>query len=290
MIRHSMLMTGGLVATAVLLQGCFDSSSGPSDSLTTDEEGIQNVLFEEQADLADPDVRFYDDASSDAENAAIATNWWRRELLSLDKTVDIHVENPDEGPSIAEVVVHADATGILHLFVCEDSTRTEYQKEFADSAVRSMLFEKNRPIDRPHRGWQVQALSGVLIRSENTTREIQSVRLQAGDVDVTIDDVESLVPVEEITRLPRGQEVTVTVTTGDATDGVFLHLRHLGRRLELTNNGDGTYSGTFFTNGRRGPRHLVVDVLSNGTLYDDVAPYDNVAWGIPYGLIGDDES
>jgi hypothetical protein len=36
----------------------------------------------------------------------------------------------------------------------------------------------------------------------------------------------------------------------------------------------------------RGPRHAVVDVLSHDTLYDDTAPYDNVAWGFTY-LVGD---
>jgi hypothetical protein len=30
----------------------------------------------------------------------------------------------------------------------------------------------------------------------------------------------------------------------------------------------------------------VIDVLSHGTLYDDEAAYDNVAWGYTY-LIGD---
>ena len=34
--------------------------------------------------------------------------------------------------------------------------------------------------------------------------------------------------------------------------------------------------------GARGPAHFAVDVLSEGTLYDDEAPYDNVAWGIPF--------
>ena len=133
-------------------------------------------------------------------------------------------------------------------------------------------------------------MSGVLIESENTTRNLDWVRLQSGDVDVTVDNVTDLVRIAEITRLPTGAEVEITASTGDATDSVFLHLRHARRRLELTSNGDGTFSGTYMTGGPRGPRHFVVDVLSEGTLYDDEAPYDNIAWGIPYALIvdGDD--
>jgi hypothetical protein len=58
-------------------------------------------------------------------------------------------------------------------------------------------------------------------------------------------------------------------------------------RAELTNNGDGTFSRTFPGAEFGGPRHLVVDVLSEGTLYDDTAAYDNVAWGIPFRVRGD---
>ena len=50
----------------------------------------------------------------------------------------------------------------------------------------------------------------------------------------------------------------------------------------MTNNGDGTFSGRMPVFGGRGPGHFVVDVLSNGSLYDDEAPYDNLAWGIPF--------
>ncbi len=33
----------------------------------------------------------------------------------------------------------------------------------------------------------------------------------------------------------------------------------------------------------------MIDVLSNGSLFDDAAPYDNVAWGIPYLIRGEDD-
>ena len=51
------------------------------------------------------------------------------------------------------------------------------------------------------------------------------------------------------------------------------------------NNGDGTFTGIFQTTPQRGPRHFVVDVLSDDTLYDDSAAYDNVAWGVPYLVV-----
>jgi hypothetical protein len=76
------------------------------------------------------------------------------------------------------------------------------------------------------------------------------------------------------------------VDTGDATDSAWLHV-HRARRTAMTSNGDGTFTGHFVSSDRPGPRHFAVDVLSNGTLYDDVAPYDNVAWGMLYLVEGE---
>jgi hypothetical protein len=260
--------------------------------VTTDEQGIQNVIDVEESAWVDPDVRWYDDDDNGPAAAAINTHHWRRQLLSLDRTTQITIERPDGELPTAAVEMSADATGLLHLWACTEGELTHLTKDFDDHAERSLFFTRSRPADRStsHHGWKLVAMSGVLVESENTTRQIQSVRLQAGDVDETIVDVTELVRLENITRLPIGTEVTITATTGDATDSVFLHLRHLRRRLELTNNGDGTFSGTYMTGGPRGPRHLVVDVLSEGTLYDDEALYDNVAGGVPYALVvdGDD--
>jgi hypothetical protein len=291
MLRTSILPLGTFLATAMLVQGCLDSdsSSGPADTVGEDELGIQNVVFEEQAELADPDVLFYDENAGPAA-APIATHAWRREVLDVDRTLDIHIERDGEGPATAEVLAKADITGLLHLWVCDDSELRHLTKDFYDSAERSMYFERTRERTRQHRGWRLVALSGVLLQSENTTRNIDWVRVQAGDVDVTLDDPTELYRVEDVLRLPGGAEVTVTVSTGDSTDAVFLHLKHHRRRLELGSNDDGTFSGTYFTTDRRGPRHLVVDVLSNGTLYDDTAPYDNVAWGFPYVVGGMDDA
>ena len=295
MIRTRFLSLGvTLGASALLLQGCFDSdsSTAPADDATADEQGIQNVIDVEESAWTDPDVRWYDDDDAGPAAAPIATDHWRRELLSLDRTITITIERPDGEVPTAAVTVSADAIGLLHLWTCGDDTLDHLTKDFDDHGVRSLFFSRSRPDERTlaHRGWKLEAMSGVLIESGGTTRSISAVRLQSGDVDVTIDNVTDLVRIENITRLPAGAEVTITASTGDATDSVFLHLRHHRRRLELTNNGDGTFSGTYLAGGRRGPRHIVVDVLSEGTLYDDEAPYDNVAWGIPYALIvdGDD--
>ncbi len=283
------LTTLAIAGSSVALAGCFDSDSSPvsgSSEVASDEEAIQVVLFEEESELADPDVRWFDDGEGGPALAPINTHAWRRELLSLDRTTEIVIENPDGEIPTASVTFTADATGLLHLWVCEEDDLLHLTKEFDDTGVRSLFFERTRERDRRHRGWKLVALSGVLIESDATTRSIRSVRVQAGDVDKTITNVTDLVRVNDLLTLPAGTEVIVTVDTGDATDSVFLHRRHARARTELTNNDDGTFSGRWITGERGGPRHVVVDVLSEGTLYDDVAPYDNVAWGIPLRIAG----
>lgn len=278
----------GLLAVLGLLPGCFNSDSSPAgtDGTATDPEeqaAIESVVFEEMGEYADPDVRYYDDGGDTPPLAPINTHAWRRQLLSLDKTIQITITKPNEGPATADVTVTCDATGLLHLWACGDSCLNHYTKDFADTGVRSLYFEKTRqPTVVPHRGWRLVAMSGVLIESDACTRTINSVRVQAGAVDETITNVTDLVRLEDVLRLPAGTEVTVTVDTGDATDHVFLHRRHARMRFELTNNGDGTFTGVYMTGDRPGPRHAAIDVLSDGTLMDDELPYDNTAWGMAY--------
>ncbi|GJM44094.1 MAG: hypothetical protein DHS20C21_09360 [Gemmatimonadota bacterium] len=284
-LRHFSLLT--LFGTALALQGCMNSDDSPlSDSgaaSATEEEAIQVVAFEEEGDLTDTEVRFFDDEAGFA-LAPINTHAWKRQVLDRSRTIDISIEQPGDAPATADVTITSEVSGLLHLAVCETDELVRLTKEFSDTGVRSLFFERVRPgTDLRHRGWKLQAISGMLIESPGTTREIRSVRVQAGDVDETITNVTDLVRVGNLLTLPSGSEVVVTVDTGDATDAVFLHRRHARHRAELENNGDGTFTGKFnVANAQRGFRHLAIDVLSDGTLYDDEERYDNVVWGIPF--------
>jgi hypothetical protein len=270
------------LAALTFLPGCFDSGDSPTAGSTDDleQEAIEYVALEEEADFADPDVFLWE--GPDAAPAPFATERWYRELLDLDRTLSIVIEKPDGGPWTADVTIEGVATGLLHLYSADGDSLAHVTKDFTNTGVRSLLFRKERPDGPRHRGWRLVALSGVLIESPATTRRIESVRIQAAGVDETITNVTELQRVQDVLALPPNTEATVTVTTGDASDQVFLHLRRCRMRIPLVANGDGTFSGRFLTGGEFRPHHLVVDVLSEGTLYDDVAPYDNIAWGIPW--------
>lgn len=289
---HRHVGAGFILGALTILSGCLGSDSLTSASGDVEQEAIEYVALEEEAPLADPDVMLWEEPESDASAAPIVTLRWWRQLLDLHKTFDIHIEEPEGEPATAHVQVTCEASGILHLLVCGDveveTDLVEIEKPFEDTGVRSMLLRRERPADGRHRGWRLVAVSGVLIESPETSRKIVSVRIQAGDVDETITNVTELVRVLNILALPPETRARITVDTGDSSDQVFLHLRRDRMRLKLESNGDGTFSREFFTGAELGPRHLVVDVLAEGTLLDDEAPYDNVAWGIPcrVGRIG----
>ena len=126
-------------------------------------------------------------------------------------------------------------------------------------------------------------MSGAEITSDEGTRQILSVRLQAGDVDVTVTICWSCRIARELLRLPPAVPVHITATTADPTDKVVLYSRQ-GRR-PLRRMADGTCQGRFLTPLMGGMKHLAVNALSHGTLFDDAAPYDQKAWGLPYMVV-----
>ncbi|MGH2569745.1 MAG: hypothetical protein ACRDGR_00880 [bacterium] len=285
------LVTG----TALAISGCLNVNDSSPEPAGSDEAEIRNVVLEEMFDYADPDVRWHDE-DSDAANVPIQTNRWRREVLRFQTDIGIEIDRGNSARPTALVTVIGKATGILHLWEFESEVISHHRKDFTDTGTRRMLFERFRRIERPidlPRDWGLLAISGVEIVAPGATRQIRSVGIHSGDVDRKITGVRDLVRIEDLLHLPQGVDVAVTVDTGDAGDAVFLHLRHretrpLGRRIPLESNGDGTFSGVFHTDdGRPGVRHIGIDVLSHGTLYDNEEPYDSVGWGIPYILGAD---
>ncbi len=82
------------------------------------------------------------------------------------------------------------------------------------------------------------------------------------------------------TELTDEAEIEVTVETGESAYLAFLHVNHRG--IEMTNNGDGTYSGIYAVSDIPGRMHVAVGVLTEETLMNDDADYDGNAWAIHY--------
>jgi hypothetical protein len=124
--------------------------------------------------------------------------------------------------------------------------------------------------------WRVVAASGVKVTSANATSSIESVRCQTSDRDTTITDPLQMMEPLRCLHVASGDSLQLTVTTGRAGDVVVA--AWIDFRVRFHDNGDGTYSYVFHPGQLTGLRYFGVNVLSNGTLYDDTEPYDSAAW------------
>lgn len=186
----------------------------------------------------------------------------------------------------------SDSSGAGAGAVASDSTRRRIQKPLDETRIRKVLLRRQRlPHDVPRDAdcehdslrvrWRVAGLTGALVTSADNTVQIQALRIQCGAVDTMITDPLAFVRLRGLLRFEPGAPVTLTVTTTHTDDVVLFH--HNGRRLRLTGNGDGTYTGVLASRRfARGLWHFGVDALSHGTLYDDAASYDSQRWAFPY--------
>jgi hypothetical protein len=258
-----------------------------------------------KADMADPSfaLQFGGGATVDA---AIDPGFWFRLIQRHERRYVVEITEPDSLTRRAHVRIIDRLVGTFNVVTRPDTIDGQVirgelvQKRLADTSVRKAVFVRHRCLagdpgegegDREREDaedgyrdgwsrWRLRAVSGAEITSDEGTRQILSVRIQAGDIDVTVTDPLELQNRRELLRLPPAVPVHVTATTADPTDKVVLYSRW--GRMPLRRMADGTCQGRFLTPLMGGLKHLAVNALSHGTLFDDVAPYDSKAWGLPY--------
>ena len=219
--------------------------------------------------------------------------FWRR-ITEVNRTFEFAFADTDSTgqPTTALVTVRKKLVGTFNILAgpLEPSTALPppdslhvVHKPLEDHWVRHVLLKRVRPNaadSDPRARWRIAATSGVQVTSKDATTNITSLRVQSGALDTTITDPLALFRLRRVLRFGAGAQVTLTLTTGRNDDVALLDLRD--RRFRLTNNGDGTYSGTFRAGFFDGVHHFGVNALSHGTLFDDTAPYDSQAWILPY--------
>lgn len=283
-----------------------------ASAMPAEEFEIDTYADGEQAktDMSDPS--FAVAAGLPTLDAPIDPAFWFRLIRSHERRYVIEIESPDDMTKVAHVRIVDRLLGTFNVATREEGRDGEpirgeiIRKRLADTSIRKAVFVRHKIVrdgedeaardaedaEDGHRDgwsrWRLAAASGAEITSDEGTRSIQSVRIQAGDrVDVTITDPLALVRRSDFLRLPPEVPVHVTVTTADPTDVVVLYSRW--GRMPMRRMDDGTYQGRFRTPLVGGLRHLAVNALSRGTLFDDVAPYDSKAWGLPYVVVRPDE-
>jgi hypothetical protein len=279
-----------------------EANAMPAEELEIDTYADGEVA---KADIADPSFAIAVGGGASV-SAEIDPLFWFRLIRSHERRYVIEIENPDSLTRVAHVRVIDRLLGTFNVVTQPDSTDSglvrgeRIAKRLADTSVRKAVFVRHKVVrdgsedaeDGFRDGWtrwRLRAVSGAEITSDDGTRVIESLRLQVGDrIDVTVTDPLELQRRSELVRLPAETPVHVTVETADPTDVVVLYARW--GRMRLRRMDDGSFQGRFLTPSLGGLRHLAVNALSRGTLFDDEAPYDSKAWALPYVVVTGEET
>jgi len=230
-------------------------------------------------------------------NAEIDPAGWFRLIRRHERRFVIEFQHPDTNTVEAHVRVVDRLVGTFNVVTRRDTLeggnteRRWIAKPLADRSVRKAVFVRHRVADDAEdredtfadgwSAWRLVAVSGAEISSDDGTRTIQSVRVQSGDVDVTVTDPLALVRRAELARIAPGAAVHVTATSGDATDVLVLYVRW-GRMRMRAGTTPGQFEARFLAPSQGGLRQFAVNALSHGTIFDDALPYDSKAWALPF--------
>jgi hypothetical protein len=295
-----------LLAITGLLAGCGKSSVNAPGALTPrpsmDQAAVSSVLAT-QPEVID-DAQFDGtDAASMASTAPAANlsaiqplRFWRI-ITRVDRRFEFAFADSDSTgrPTTAIVTVHKLFSGRFNILtgvpgsdsMPMDSTLRVVRKPLSDHWVRRVMLKRLPGSD----DWRVVATSGVEVTSNGAATKIVSLRVQGAGLDTTVTEPLAFFRLHRILALQPGTPVTLTVTT--LRDDDIVVLCRFGHRFRFHNNGDDTYTGVWQVpdlhgNGDPGPGpgrppifHVGVNALSNGTLFDDAAPYDSKAWILP---------
>ena len=128
--------------------------------------------------------------------------------------------------------------------------------------------------------WRIAAASGVDVTSRGATTHVLKLEIKTASRDTVIENPLALFRLRSVLKLDPAEEVRLIVTTERSNDVVVLV--RAGLRARFLNNGDNTYTLVWHAPPVAGLFHVGVNALSNGTLFDDQAPYDSQAWIVPF--------
>jgi hypothetical protein len=227
-------------------------------------------------------------------------NFWRT-IQQRNRTLEFEFSDPDPSgnPTTAIVTIRKVLIGQFNILVGPlpgdpppptTVARDVIHKPLEDHWVRRVLLKRVQPAQDPlHPMWRIAGISGVEVTSKDSTTNILSVHIQDAPLDTTIDDPLAFQRLRRVLRFQPGTEVTITVKTKRNDDVVVFY--HRDHRFRFHNNGDNTYTAMWPidlpTIGMPSPglMHFGVNAFSNGTLFDDQAPYDSRAWLFPFSLV-----
>lgn len=281
----------------LLLSGCGKSADmvAPAPAANAEESNVSaelalhpELVEDELAESRDQTAVESATASTGAGMAAaIDPLFFWRDIRRVERAYEFAFRDTDSTgvPQAVVVTIHKRFAGTFNVVARQDVPEGApqegrlIQKPLHDHWVRRVLLRRVDNADARRR-WRIAATSGVEVTSRAAETRLVSLRIQSGALDTTVTDPLALFRLRQVLRLPADAQVVLTATTL-RNDDVVVFYRY-GARSRFQNNGDNTYSTTWTVAALAGVRHLGVNALSHGTLFDDEAPYDSQAWILPY--------
>lgn len=292
-------LIGGMILVLVFLffSGCKKSTS---PTVNLDQQAILSLVATDTTSF--PKEIVQSDSSGFPKISPIDTVkfWWRKvDRVARKVNVTIYAADSTHTRPYAYVTVTDTAYGHLRIIGRDSSgTAMVLSKPLEDLATKSAYFVKTGLDADAHRGWTLQGISGLLIHSViYNTRVINSVHISAPGKNLTLleTDITRIIPIDSLLTFHVGDSITLTVTTGDASDSVYLHtldchmLNCKPHREDFENLHNGTFVmtgviGDEMENGFHGmgKRHVAIDVIKHTSLDTTDGPYDSRIWGIHY--------
>jgi hypothetical protein len=290
----------GLVAMGSFM-GC--SKDPASVNLNSDDEAIRQLVEENMDYITSAGVNDdgaqainYESEGLGKVNGEISPiKFGRRGQFRLEQMT---VDYPEDGHAVATVIYSFDGDFFV---VAENSTDpnaygTLYKKEMKNTVTRKAIFRKVANSNNPKQNWKLRGVSGSELRSPDTNLIFSSILIESADSSWTIENpLDFIQDLDSVPVFTSGESVKVFVTVQNATpDTVVLRYRtdkgqRRARKAFVDDGsgadqtaGDGIYSGEWVVGQRKGIYHAFADAFDEGSITDDVADYNALAWGFPY--------
>lgn len=280
---------------------------------TTDQQALEKIVDEDSA-LTSFDYNYNEDGLMDflgKVNEEIYPFRVGRRMRLVNRNLNIDIQD-----TIAYGTLTKTFEGVLLIAASYDSNATEpdtlIEKPFTATVTRNLIFKKINDTPFPLRNWKLIAISlpegGT--QSPNIDLMKLTIFLPNGDTIVVNDPNDYYLMWKwrfrwgwwrHIPILHRGESVLLRVELFSAyeeddfvtlTYGANRFHRDRAKKLfELvssTPNGDGwdkVYEQTYTTHQFPGHYHAIIDALPRQVVFDDAAPVESEAWGMPYFVL-----
>ena len=304
------------IAAIIAVSSCDKNPASP-DETATDDAAIRSLISNDpdifhELGLDDDGAQTPEYSATGTPKAAdqIATLRYGRRGSNRLEAIEIDFFGPPDGPdTMAIATIYRSFNGNF-IVLAEDTDPSTpedykiYEKDMENSIVRKAKFRRIDFSNNPLNNWRLVEVSMSEGTSDPSTITFDEISIESPLMDpivITSPLDHFLNRREEIPTFAPGDTVKVYATLHNTNNyppepGTTL-LLHFGvdrwmRRARRPFNdegiypdriaGDGVFSGYWVAQRRPGIYHAVVDAIDNGTIHDDVAPYDSYGWGTVY--------